>query len=44
MLSGAPKSDSVLRFEGGKHDTYYAPGSETLNALVRIASGSGEQP
>ena len=43
-----PASDSfgahVLRFEGGKHDTYYAPGSETLNALVRIASGSGEQP
>ena len=41
-----PASDSfgaqVLRFEGGKHDTYYAPGSETLNALVRFASGSGE--
>jgi pimeloyl-ACP methyl ester carboxylesterase len=29
----------VLRFEGGKHDTYYEPGSETLAALVRIASG-----
>ncbi len=38
-----PASDgfgaTVLRFEGGKHDTYYEPGSETLNALVRIASG-----
>ncbi|WP_439661519.1 alpha/beta hydrolase [Lentzea sp. HUAS TT2] len=30
---------TVLRFDGGKHDTYYEPGSETLNALVRIASG-----
>lgn len=30
---------TVLRFEGGKHDTYYEPGSETLSALVRIASG-----
>ncbi len=30
---------TVLRFEGGKHDTYYEPGSETLAALVRIASG-----
>ncbi|MDX8031205.1 alpha/beta hydrolase [Lentzea sp. BCCO 10_0856] len=41
-----PTSDgfgaTVLRFEGGKHDTYYEPGSETLSALVRIASGSGE--
>ncbi|SDN90497.1 alpha/beta hydrolase [Lentzea jiangxiensis] len=38
-----PASDgfgaSVLRFGGGKHDTYYEPGSETLAALVRIASG-----
>ncbi|NKE59140.1 hypothetical protein FXN61_20915 [Lentzea sp. PSKA42] len=30
---------TVLRFEGGKHDTYYEPGSATLTALVRIASG-----
>jgi hypothetical protein len=30
---------TVLRFEGGKHDTYYEPGSETLAALVQIASG-----
>jgi pimeloyl-ACP methyl ester carboxylesterase len=30
---------TVLRFEGGKHDTYYEPGSDTLMALVRIASG-----
>ncbi|MFD9704776.1 alpha/beta hydrolase [Lentzea sp. NPDC059081] len=38
-----PTSDgfgaTVLRFEGGKHDTYYEPGTETLRALVRIASG-----
>lgn len=38
-----PTSDSfgaqVLRFEGGKHDTYYAPGSATLAALAEIASG-----
>jgi pimeloyl-ACP methyl ester carboxylesterase len=38
-----PASDSfgatVLRFDGGKHDTYYEPGTETLNALVRIALG-----
>ena len=38
-----PASDSfgatVLRFDGGKHDTYYQPGSATLAALVRIASG-----
>ncbi|MDX8143014.1 alpha/beta hydrolase [Lentzea sp. BCCO 10_0061] len=38
-----PASDgfgaTVLRFEGGKHDTYYEPGSGTLDALVRIASG-----
>ncbi|HEX7306057.1 alpha/beta hydrolase [Lentzea sp.] len=38
-----PASDgfgaTVLRFEGGKHDTYYEPGTATLNALVRIASG-----
>ncbi|HUQ61350.1 alpha/beta hydrolase [Lentzea sp.] len=38
-----PASDgfgaTVLRFEGGKHDTYYEPGSGTLTALVRIASG-----
>ncbi|MFJ5991069.1 alpha/beta hydrolase [Lentzea sp. NPDC092896] len=38
-----PASDgfgaTVLRFEGGEHDTYYEPGSETLGALVRIASG-----
>ncbi|RDI33238.1 alpha/beta hydrolase [Lentzea flaviverrucosa] len=42
-----PASDgfgaTALRFEGGKHDTYYEPGSETLNALVRIVSGSGEK-
>jgi pimeloyl-ACP methyl ester carboxylesterase len=30
---------TVLRFEGGKHDTYYEPGSATLTALARIASG-----
>lgn len=30
---------TVLRFEGGAHDTYYEPGSEPLTALVRIASG-----
>jgi pimeloyl-ACP methyl ester carboxylesterase len=30
---------TVLRLEGGKHDTYYEPGSATLTALVRIASG-----
>jgi hypothetical protein len=30
---------TVLRFEGGKHDTYYEPGSATLVALARIASG-----
>ncbi|SDF94353.1 Alpha/beta hydrolase [Lentzea fradiae] len=30
---------TVLRFEGGKHDTYYEPGTATLAALVRIASG-----
>jgi pimeloyl-ACP methyl ester carboxylesterase len=38
-----PTSDdfgaTVLRFDGGKHDTYYQPGSATLAALVRIASG-----
>ncbi|MFI6097152.1 alpha/beta hydrolase [Lentzea sp. NPDC051213] len=38
-----PTSDgfgaTVLRFEGGKHDTYYQPGSATLTALTRIASG-----
>ena len=38
-----PASDgfgaTVLRFEGGKHDTYYEPGTETLNALVEIALG-----
>ncbi|WP_394615710.1 alpha/beta hydrolase [Lentzea sp. JNUCC 0626] len=38
-----PASDgfgaTVLRFEGGKHDTYYEPGTATLAALVRIASG-----
>ncbi|MFD4640928.1 alpha/beta hydrolase [Lentzea sp. NPDC058436] len=37
-----PASDgfgaTVLRFEGGKHDTYYEPGTETLKALVRIVS------
>ncbi|WP_434438954.1 alpha/beta hydrolase [Lentzea sp. E54] len=42
-----PASDgfgaAVLRFDGGKHDTYYEPGSETLDALVRIASGAGEE-
>ncbi|GLY52708.1 alpha/beta hydrolase [Lentzea sp. NBRC 102530] len=36
-----PASDgfgaTVLRFEGGKHDTYYEPGTETLKALVGIA-------
>lgn len=41
-----PASDAfgatVLRFEGGKHDTYYQPGSATLTALARIAVG--EQP
>jgi pimeloyl-ACP methyl ester carboxylesterase len=41
-----PASDgfgaTALRFEGGKHDTYYAPGSATLKALTRIAVG--EQP
>lgn len=30
---------TVLRFEGGKHDTYYQPGSATLTALARIAAG-----
>ncbi|MFD5826728.1 alpha/beta hydrolase [Lentzea sp. NPDC060358] len=30
---------TVLRFEGGKHDTYYERGTGTLDALVRIASG-----
>ncbi|MEV6239957.1 alpha/beta hydrolase [Lentzea sp. NPDC051838] len=30
---------TVLRFEGGKHDTYYEPGTATLAALVRISSG-----
>ncbi|MFS8096344.1 alpha/beta hydrolase family protein [Lentzea alba] len=30
---------TVLRFEGGKHDTYYEPGSATLSALVQIATG-----
>ena len=30
---------TVLRFEGGKHDTYYKPGSATLTALARIAAG-----
>ncbi|GAB2855872.1 alpha/beta hydrolase [Lentzea nigeriaca] len=42
-----PASDgfgaTVLRFEGGKHDTYYEPGSETLAALVKIASGENQQ-
>jgi hypothetical protein len=38
-----PASDdfgaTVLRFEGGKHDTYYSAGSATLKALARIAVG-----
>jgi pimeloyl-ACP methyl ester carboxylesterase len=41
-----PASDGfgakVLRFEGGKHDTYYEPGTATLAALVQIASGERE--